>query len=61
MAHSENYGRTKNCSLARLFVDQGNPKAQRLYNKLGFQTVHYHPELRCYEMIKALDPRHLET
>ena len=54
MAHAESYGRSKNCRLARLYVDHGNPNAQRLYEALGFQTVHYHAELRCYEMIKVL-------
>jgi GNAT superfamily N-acetyltransferase len=54
MAHAENYGRSKNCRLARLYVDHGNPNAQRLYAALGFQTVHFHSDLRCYEMIKVL-------
>lgn len=57
MAYAENYGRSKNCTLARLYVDNGNPRAQRLYAELGFQTVNYHMGLRCYEMIKVLkDP-----
>ena len=33
MAHGEAYGRSKSCTLARLFVDDGNDKAKRLYEK----------------------------
>ncbi|MBB3072243.1 ribosomal protein S18 acetylase RimI-like enzyme [Paenibacillus baekrokdamisoli] len=54
MSHVEAYGRSKNCSLARLFVDNSNPRAQRLYTQLGFDTVNYYHDLRCYEMTKAL-------
>ena len=56
MAHSEAYGRTQHCKIARLFVDQVNDKAHQLYNKLGYNTVHYYPELRCYELLKPLPP-----
>lgn len=56
MAHSESYGRTQQCKVARLFVDQVNAKAHHLYNKLGYDTVRYYPELRCYELIKLLAP-----
>ncbi|MFC5648271.1 GNAT family N-acetyltransferase [Paenibacillus solisilvae] len=55
MSYAEGYGRSKNCTLARLYVDRGNPKAQRLYAELGFQTVNYYEQLRCYEMIKPLN------
>jgi ribosomal protein S18 acetylase RimI-like enzyme len=56
MAHSEAYGKTQNCKVARLFVDQVNGKAHQLYSKLGYYTVHYYPELCCYELLKPLTP-----
>ncbi|MFC4776873.1 GNAT family N-acetyltransferase [Paenibacillus sp. GCM10023252] len=58
IAHSEAYAQSQQCSLARLFVDQINSKAMRLYARLGYQTVRYYPELRCYEMHKPLTPLH---
>ncbi|MBM7566882.1 GNAT family N-acetyltransferase [Paenibacillus sacheonensis] len=54
MNQAETQARTKGAKLARLFVDHGNPRAQRLYARLGFQTVRYYPDLRCYEMMKSL-------
>jgi ribosomal protein S18 acetylase RimI-like enzyme len=56
IAHSEAYGLAQQCKVARLFVDQVNAKAHHLYNKLGYNTVRYHPELRCYELLKPLTP-----
>jgi ribosomal protein S18 acetylase RimI-like enzyme len=54
MAHSEAYGQAQHCKVARLFVDKVNDKAHHFYNKLGYITVHYYPELRCYELLKPL-------
>ncbi|SDW44600.1 N-acetyltransferase [Paenibacillus sp. CF384] len=51
---AETKAKEKGCSVARLFVDHGNPKAQRLYSRLGYQTVRFIPEVRCYEMVKPL-------
>lgn len=56
IAHSEAYGLAQQCKVARLYVDQVNAKAHHLYNKLGYNTVRYHPELRCYELLKPLTP-----
>lgn len=56
IAQSEAYGQAHQCKVARLFVDQINAKAHQLYNKLGYENVLYHPELRCYEMLKLLTP-----
>lgn len=56
IAQSEAYGQAHQCKVARLFVDQINAKAHQLYNKLGYENVRYHPELRCYEMLKLLTP-----
>ncbi|MBB3108693.1 ribosomal protein S18 acetylase RimI-like enzyme [Paenibacillus phyllosphaerae] len=55
MSHGEAYGRSNNCTAARLFVDEGNDKAHRLYRKLGFATVRYYAQIRCYEMVKRLN------
>ncbi|WP_424767187.1 GNAT family N-acetyltransferase [Paenibacillus sp. sgz302251] len=57
MAHSEAYGTAQHCKVARLFVDQTNAKAYHLYNKLGYKTIRYYPELRCYELFKSLTPQ----
>ncbi|QYR22843.1 GNAT family N-acetyltransferase [Paenibacillus sp. sptzw28] len=54
MAQGEAYGLSQKCSVARLFVDQGNPRAHRLYSRLGYETIGYYPELRCYELVKNL-------
>ncbi|WP_028612085.1 GNAT family N-acetyltransferase [Paenibacillus harenae] len=55
MAYSEAYGKAQLCRIARLFVDQKNTKAHLLYTKLGYETVRYHPELRCFELLKPLN------
>ncbi|WP_219838644.1 N-acetyltransferase [Paenibacillus sp. R14(2021)] len=54
MNEAELHSRQQGATHARLFVDYGNPRAQRLYARLGFQTVRYYSDLRCYEMLKAL-------
>ncbi|MBO7744610.1 GNAT family N-acetyltransferase [Paenibacillus sp. MWE-103] len=54
MTQAETQAREQGVAVARLFVDHGNPRAQRLYAKLGFQTVRYYSDLRCYEMLKPL-------
>ncbi|MFC4812408.1 GNAT family N-acetyltransferase [Paenibacillus sp. GCM10023250] len=54
MTQAETQAREQGATIARLFVDHGNPRAQRLYAKLGFQTVRFYQELRCYEMLKPL-------
>ncbi|WP_338552493.1 GNAT family N-acetyltransferase [Paenibacillus sp. KS-LC4] len=54
MAAAEAHGLAASCTMGRLFVDQINDKARYFYTKLGYQTIRYYPELRCYEMIKGL-------
>ncbi|MBW7476607.1 GNAT family N-acetyltransferase [Paenibacillus oenotherae] len=54
MAQGEAYGRAQGCSIARLFVDDINPRASRLYARIGYKTIRHYPELRLYEMIKPL-------
>lgn len=54
MAQGEAYGRAQGCSIARLFVDDINPRASRLYARIGYETIRHYPELRLYEMTKAL-------
>ncbi|WP_165822323.1 GNAT family N-acetyltransferase [Paenibacillus montanisoli] len=54
LAKAEEEAKAKGCRIGRLFVDLGNPRAQRLYTRLGFQTIRYIHEVRCYEMIKWL-------
>ncbi|NIK76246.1 ribosomal protein S18 acetylase RimI-like enzyme [Paenibacillus castaneae] len=57
IAQSEAYGISQQCRIARMFVDQVNTKAHNLYHKLGYITVNYYPELRCYELLKPLTPQ----
>lgn len=57
IAQSEAYGISQQCRIARMFVDQVNAKAHNLYIKLGYITVNYYPELRCYELLKPLTPQ----
>lgn len=54
MAHAEAYGRARHCKVVRLYVDRINPKAHHFYNKLGYHSVRYIPELHCYELHKPL-------
>jgi len=54
MAYAEAYGKTHKCDVSRLFVDRSNPRGHRFYNKLGYLTVRYIPELQCYELLKPL-------
>ncbi|WP_308635899.1 GNAT family N-acetyltransferase [Paenibacillus silvisoli] len=54
MTKAEEQAKENGCRIGRLFVDEGNPKAQRLYTRLGFQTIRYVHEVRCYEMVKML-------
>ncbi|WP_274649283.1 GNAT family N-acetyltransferase [Paenibacillus humicola] len=56
MLCGEAYGLSQKCRTARLFVDEGNGRAHKLYARLGYDTVRYYPEVRCYEMAKMLLP-----
>jgi ribosomal protein S18 acetylase RimI-like enzyme len=57
MKQGEAYGLSKNCSMARLLVDEGNDRAHRFYARLGYQTIRFHHQFRCYELIKPLASR----
>ncbi|MEK3881929.1 GNAT family N-acetyltransferase [Paenibacillus sp. PL2-23] len=54
MAYAEAYGRANHCQFARLFVDRINVWGRRFYNKLGYSTIRFVPELQCYELVKPL-------
>lgn len=56
MASCEAYGLAHHFTAARLFVDEINSKARNFYTRLGYYTIGYYPELRCYEMVKPLTP-----
>lgn len=56
MAHAEAYGKARHCHVARLFVDRINTRAHHFYNKLGYHTLRFIPELQCYELLKPLAP-----
>ena len=54
VAYAEAYGQAHQCHVARLFVDRINTRAHRFYNRFGYATFRYIPELRCYELLKPL-------
>jgi len=54
MSYGETYARSQHCTRARLFIDEGNDSAYRLYTKLGYTITGYYPNLRCYEMQKSI-------
>jgi ribosomal protein S18 acetylase RimI-like enzyme len=54
MSRAENYGRKKGCTVARLFVDEGNARAHRFYERLGYTTMGHIKALKCYELSKPL-------
>ncbi|CAM4341062.1 GNAT family N-acetyltransferase [Paenibacillus tarimensis] len=54
MVIGEAYGIAEGCRTARLLVDFGNERAHRFYDKLGYQTIRYHPQLACFELAKTL-------
>jgi len=54
MAEAESYGKSCGCSIARLYVDDTNDRAQRFYARSGYRHVRYWPDLRCYEMVKPI-------
>ncbi|WP_181438751.1 GNAT family N-acetyltransferase [Paenibacillus sambharensis] len=54
MEIGEAYGIAEGCRIARLFVDHGNERAHRFYDRLGYQTIRYHPQLACFELAKTL-------
>ncbi|MHA6485383.1 GNAT family N-acetyltransferase [Paenibacillus sp. strain BS8-2] len=56
MAHAESYGVAHQCSMARLFVDASNGRAQRFYGKLGYTFIRYLPQWQCFELAKPLLP-----
>jgi len=54
MSRGETYARSQHCTRARLFIDEGNDSAYRLYMKLGYTITGYFPAVRCYEMQKSI-------
>ncbi|MBO9600203.1 MAG: GNAT family N-acetyltransferase [Cohnella sp.] len=54
MTRAESYGRKKGCTVARLFVDEGNARGLRFYRRLGYQSLAYIEELKAYHMHKSL-------
>lgn len=54
MEKSEHWGRKSGCNRVNLYVDKPNSNAQRFYRYLGFQSIHYDPNLNCYLYSKSL-------
>src|SRR5690606_13500044 len=45
---AERYGRTHQCTAALLYVDEGNMRAHRFYERQGCALDGYVPSLRCF-------------
>jgi ribosomal protein S18 acetylase RimI-like enzyme len=58
MEMAEQYGKSKGCAEARLFVDDTNQRGLRFYHKLGYSVVRDLNSLHCYELYKPLVPFH---
>lgn len=54
MNRAESYGRRKGCTVAYLFVDEGNARGIRFYRRLGYQSLAYVDALKAYHMRKSL-------
>ncbi|WP_027087752.1 GNAT family N-acetyltransferase [Cohnella panacarvi] len=54
MNRAESYGRHKGCTVAYLFVDEGNARGIRFYKRLGYQSLAYVDALKAYHMHKSL-------
>lgn len=54
MREAETHGRLHGCSRALLFVDKGNDRASRFYERLGYTIDRYDQALQCYELSKPL-------
>jgi len=56
MRRAEEYGLSKGCTGAMLYVDEDNDRAHGFYRRLGYRTVRHIKELRCYQLEKPLYP-----
>lgn len=54
MAQAEYVARTRRCISAILLYDEGNEKARRFYERLGYRVTRHMPDLHCYVMEKRL-------
>jgi len=54
MRRAESYGRKKGCTVAYLFVDEGNARGIRFYRRLGYESLAYVDALKAYHMHKSL-------
>ncbi|AGA57193.1 MULTISPECIES: GNAT family N-acetyltransferase [Thermobacillus] len=56
LREAELYGRSRRCTAASLFVDEGNDRAHLFYLRAGYRAIQYWPSLRCRELYKPLFP-----
>lgn len=54
MVRAEQHAIGVGCRRAALYVDRGNDRGIRFYERLGYSVVAYHESLLCYEMVKPL-------
>lgn len=54
MQAAEQYARARGCISAFLFVDEGNPRAQRFYLGKGYNFSGYDQTVHCFRMSKFL-------
>jgi ribosomal protein S18 acetylase RimI-like enzyme len=54
MKRAEQYGRKKGCTVSYLFVDEGNDRGVRFYQRIGYRMLSHNELIKAYQMQKSL-------
>ena len=54
MKRAETYGRKRGCTVAYLFVDEGNSRGIRFYRRNGYEVLGHVSVLKAFQMHKSL-------
>lgn len=54
MKRAEHYARKRGCEISHLFVDEGNVRGLRFYERLGYEVVSHMEAMKAYHMRKPL-------
>ncbi|MFC5528643.1 GNAT family N-acetyltransferase [Cohnella yongneupensis] len=55
MRRAEQYGRKRGCTVSHLFVDEGNTRGVRFYERLGYHVISHIEALKAFHMHKSLE------